>query len=95
MVIISKHPSNLFPQSSIHMLTHTIASHIMYTIGHSLSIHISLGPLLTHDGTDEPHQAVELVWKAHLQQHGSDVGRFHGVAELDAKQDAAIEEQLG
>lgn len=49
---------------------------------------------LTEDGADEPHEAVELVGKAHLQEHRGHVRRLHGVAELDAEEDAAVEEQL-
>ena len=50
--------------------------------------------LLTQYGTDEPHQAVELVGEPHLKEHRGDVRRLHGVAELNAKQYAAVEEQL-
>lgn len=49
---------------------------------------------LTQYGANKPHQAVELIREAHLQKHGSHISCFHGVAELNTKQDAAIEEQL-
>lgn len=44
----------------------------------------------TKDWTDEPHQTVELIWQAHLKEHRCDIGCLHGVAELYAKQDAAV-----
>lgn len=49
---------------------------------------------LTQYGADEPDQTVELIRQTHLEQHWSHVRRLHGVAELDTKEDAAVEEQL-
>lgn len=49
---------------------------------------------LTEDGADEPHKAVELVGQAHLQQHGGHIRGLHGVAELNAEENGAVEQQL-